>query len=75
MVSSKGIKSTLDPALYYWLVDSEVIGFVAVHVDDFIWCGNACFENQVINNLRSTFQVGKKKQVASSILVFNLNSH
>ena len=40
---------------------NQVIGLVAVHVDDFIWCGNIEFENTVINDLRRTFLVGKEE--------------
>ena len=61
MCSSKGRKSTLDPALFHWNVRGEVSGIIAVHVDDFIWCGNDAFESTVIGNLRNTFQVGKEE--------------
>ena len=61
MCSSKGRKSTLDPALFHWNVRGEVSGIIAVHVDDFLWRGNDAFESTVIGNLRNTFQVGKEE--------------
>ena len=61
MCSVGGIKSALDPALFLWLADGKVIGFVAVHIDDFIWCGNSLFESTVITSLRKTFLVGKEE--------------
>ena len=61
MHSTQGKKSALDPALFHWQNNNQVIGLVAVHVDDFIWCGNIEFKNTVINDLRRTFLVGKEE--------------
>ena len=61
MCSAKGRKSILDPAVFYWSNGTQIIGLVAVHVDDFIWCGTQDFETSVIGNLRNTFLVGKEE--------------
>ena len=55
--------SKVDPAVFYWKDNNgRVQGILACHVDDFLWACSVEFEEKVINNIRSTFSVGKDEQ-------------
>ena len=38
-----------------------LLGIICAHVDDFLWVGVADFENEIINNLKLTFKIGKEE--------------
>ena len=52
--------SSVDPALFLWHEAGELIGIIAVHVDDFLWSGIKQFESNIINKLRQTFKIGRE---------------
>ena len=35
--------SKADPSLFYYYHNNELQGIIAIHVDDFLWCGNDYF--------------------------------
>ena len=46
-------------ALFLWHNDSgELFGILVSHVDDFAFCGNARFQTEVIEQLKSIFKIG-----------------
>ena len=49
------------PAVFYWHDGTELLGIISVHVDDFLSTGVADFENNIVNNLRLTFKIGKEE--------------
>ena len=56
-------KSKLDPAVFvYKNSNNEIIGFVGVHVDDFIHAGTVLFNDKVIAPLMAEFKVGKNEK-------------
>ena len=50
----------VDPAGFYWYHEGELSGVLLMHVDDFIWGGTRKFESDVIEKIRSVFQVGQQ---------------
>ena len=48
-----------DRAVFCYYSEKQMIGIIAVHVDDFIWTGNQWFEENVIASLYSKLCVGK----------------
>ena len=60
MVSNGGKMCQVDPAVFCWYKDSQVIGIIVIHVDDFLWAGDTTFQNSVIVKMRETFLIGKE---------------
>ena len=54
------VQLQVDPALFYWYQDDKLAGLFVIHVDDFLWGGTKEFEEHVINEIRSKFDVGKE---------------
>ena len=52
-----GGKVGVDPGLFYWIKDGQLIGFICVHVDDFIYGGSDEFNNSIIEQLKSSFNM------------------
>ena len=51
--------SAYDNALFLWHdATGKLMGILAMHVDDFIFCGNDSFQKNVISELKKTFKVG-----------------
>ena len=48
----------VDAAGFYWYHEGELSGVFLMHVDDFIWGGTQAFQDNVIAEIRSEFQVG-----------------
>ncbi|CAL4067095.1 unnamed protein product, partial [Meganyctiphanes norvegica] len=49
-LSALGVtKCSVDNSLFFWHVQNVLEGMVVVHVDDFLWCGTAKFQSQVID--------------------------
>ena len=72
MIEQGAIMSKVDPTVFYWMdKDNTVIGILACHVDDFIWSGNRDFNN-VMNKIRSIFQVGKEDDSAFKYCGINM---
>ena len=66
------VMSKADPALFYYHKDNNLIGMIAIHVDDFLWSGAKEFEINFISKLRNMFVVGKENQSAFKYLGINL---
>ena len=54
------IQLQVDPAMFYWFHNNKLCGLFLIHVDDFIWGGTSEFEINVINKVRSKFEIGKQ---------------
>ena len=66
--------SRSDPALYYFIHENHVYGFIALHVDDIVWAGNSNFEEAVINKLRTKFLIGKENNIPLRYLGLDISS-
>ena len=66
--------SRSDPALYYFVHENHVYGFIALHVDDIVWAGNSNFEEAVINKLRTKFLIGKENNIPLRYLGLDISS-
>ena len=53
--------SSVDPGLFYWKQNSNLIGMLACHVDDMIWGGNQYFKENIIDSLKKTFKFGPEE--------------
>ena len=57
-----GCKTTsLDPSLFFYQDENGLSGVIVSHIDDFLHCGNQCFEEKVINKLCSRFHAGSQQ--------------
>ncbi len=63
LLKSGCVQSVIDPALFYWHSGDQLSGFFLMHVDDFIWSGTEEFEKTVIENIRSSFKVGREGEM------------
>ena len=52
-------KSAHDKGLFYLFLDGELIGMVALHVDDFLHSGTEYFTKTIMPQLLSVFKIGK----------------
>ena len=66
--------SRSDPALFYFVHENHVCGFIALHVDDIIWARNSNFEEAVINKLRRKFLIGKENNITFRYLGLDILS-
>ena len=61
LFQNNGKMSVADPSVFYWHNGTVLLGIICVHVDDFLWAGVTDFENDIVNNLRLTFKIGKEE--------------
>ena len=61
--------SRSDPSLFYFINESSIIGYIAIHVDDIIWAGTNLFNINVIDKLRVKFKIAKESTVLFHSLV------
>ena len=54
------IQLQVDPTMFYWSYKGKSCGLFLMHVDDFIWGGTPEFEVNVIDKIRSKFEIGKQ---------------
>ena len=57
-----GARSKIDPALYYWKKEGQLIQIMCSHVDDFFYGGMKTLLEEVIGQLTATLEVGVQKQ-------------
>ena len=72
MTELQGKMSSVDSALFTWHKGNELQGLIAVHVDDFLWSGNAEFQSTIIPKLRKTFTIGKEESKCFKYLGLNI---
>ena len=59
LTNLKGIVSTYDNALLLWYdATGNLMGILAMHVDDFVFCRNYLFQKNVIIELEKIFKFG-----------------
>ena len=56
----KARASKYDPAIFYWHFNSQLMGIMSTHVDDFCWGGEEYFVKNFILPLRSVFLIGSE---------------
>ena len=52
--------SSLDSALFYLRKDSDLLGLIGSHVDDFFFNGSQLFHTQVVEHLRTEFSLSQE---------------
>ena len=63
MNSNSGTISKVDPSLFLWYNENdELIGYILVHVDNFLFAQNQDFHKTIIIKLRGTFLIGKEDE-------------
>ena len=72
MTELRGKMSSVDSGLFTWHKGNELQGFIAVHVDDFLWSGNAEFPSTIILKLCKTFTIGKEESKCFKYLGLNI---
>ena len=66
------IQSKVDPCLFYFYDDDELIGIVFLYVDDFLHLGNEIFEEKVIQKIKSIYHIGKSEDGSFSYTGLNI---
>ena len=51
-----------EAAVFVWMEGRRLKGFIATHVDDFLWAGVEDFENTVGEPLRARFPIGEESR-------------
>ena len=55
-----GCEATMiDPAMFVYKLDGEVVGLAGVHVDDVLFCGEPTFHDRVIDKLIKNYVIGR----------------
>ena len=54
--------SLYDEALFYYTDNGTLKGIIALHVDDFFYCGNQTFHNNVIEPLKKEYEISKEAE-------------
>ena len=65
--------SHYDEALFLWYENSELVGVMSTHVDDFFWSGDSKFEMKVIQNLKQKFKISQEESMTFKYLGLNLS--
>lgn len=55
------VKCKTDDALFYSRHNSNLIGIMLLHVDDFLICGNTYFKRQIIPQILTKYDISKHK--------------
>ena len=61
--------------MFLWYNESEeLIGYILVHVDDFLFAGNKDFHKTMITKLKRIFLIGKEAKLSFKYLGLNVTS-
>ena len=74
VAKNNGKISKFDPALFMWHDKNNIIGLIAVHVDDFLCTGENSFLESILTKLQKSFSVGKEEQKCFRFLGLNVQS-
>ena len=75
-LSSLSVKMCdLDNSLFLWYNKGKLDGIICIYVDDFLWSGTPCFENQVINKLKEKFLIGSSASIAFIYVGLSIKSY
>ena len=66
------IRSTFDKALYFYYDDQELVGLLALHVDDVCFAGNTKFQKEIINKIVVNYTVGRIESTSFNFTGWNL---
>ena len=67
--------SKIDPSLFLWYHESdELIGYILVQADDFLFAGNKDLHKTIITILGGTFLTGKEDKLNFKYLQLNVTS-
>ena len=69
-----GRQAKLDPGLFMWHEDGNLIGIMAIHVDDFLFGGNDFFHAHVIEHLRNILTIGLEESCGMKYLGLHIKS-
>ena len=72
------VVSAYDNALYLWFEKNDngkLIGMLVSHVDDFAFCGNQVFHNNVIKELKNTFHISVHEAGSFKYLCLNMSQN
>ena len=73
---NKGYLSEIDPSLFIWYSNEKtLLGYILIHVDNFLFAGVKEFHNSIIKRLKSTFAIGKEEKTNFRYLGLNICSH
>ena len=67
------VMSKADPALFYYHDNNNLIGMIAIHVDDFLWSGTNDFE--INSKLQKRFMIRKENQSIFQYLGISLKEN
>ena len=69
------VESKVDPLLFYKVNNGEVISAIVTHIDDFMHCGSALFDNMVIKPLLERFIPGKQETSKFCYIGFGIDQN
>ena len=69
------VQSKVDPSLFYKVNNGELISASITHIDDFMHCGSALFDNIVIKSLLERFIPRKEESDKFCYIDFGINQN
>ena len=75
LTSLSVIMCDLDNSLFLWYRNGNLEGIICIYVDDFLWSGTTCFEEQVINKLKEKFLIGSSASIAFTYVGLSIKSY
>lgn len=67
-----GIINLLDPTVFAWKKNGELMGIICSHVDDFCYGGTKEFEQKIITELREKLEIGKEQEQIFKYIGLNI---
>ena len=66
----------IDPSLFIWYSNEKtLLGYILIHVDNFLFAGVKEFHKSIIKKLKSTFAIDKEEKANFRYLGLNICSH
>jgi hypothetical protein len=72
LLSTGGIKSAIDDALFMWFDESKLIGHLACHVDDMNYTGSDLWNETVVKAVKEKFNISSEAEGSFKYIGLNI---
>ena len=66
-------QSSVDPSMFYWNCKGLIRGALVTHIDDFLHCGDSCFDETIMKPLKTRFSAGKIEVAEFDYIGFHIS--
>ena len=67
--------SIYDKSMFMWHEESNLVGLIITHVDDFQYCGTLKWQEKVIDNIAKIFKISKKEKGSFKYIGLNIEQN